>query len=90
MDKPDFGPGDLVVCVDAPMGHLRVGSVWRVLALRCADWGPMEDRWGVRFTQMPEDCDYWVARFFRKIDRAEDAFIAQIRACKPVRETSHA
>lgn len=62
--------------------YYRVEYAWRYgqwLGIRLAD-GPA--------SQHPDGV--WDARCFRKIDPADDQFVADIRACRPIREKADA
>ncbi len=101
MGKPDFGPGDLVVCVDDGPGRagpalgvpsfLRKGLIYRVSkmnapgvpldGMRPASWHVVLLDTASAFPNLG-----YRAERFRKIDKADEQFTAQIRACKPVKQ----
>lgn len=88
--KPDFGPGDLVVCVDDGP-HVIAGVMprdsRRGMVLRVGEISPPKNpRWsGWGFREVGRQSGGWRACYrFRKIDKADESFTAQIHACKPV------
>lgn len=95
-----FDVGDKVVCVDArqnpsPWEHaLVLGRVYTVSAITSPTWSPLFGDMvpGVMLVELPvppRGSGYVCARF-RKIDRADDEFVEQIRALKPRRVTEAA
>jgi hypothetical protein len=85
-----FQPGDVVVCVvdtstipgEEPWDPIE-GGVYRVI-------GAGDNHHGLPWIDLFEDPfvsddSGWPAEWFRKIERATDAFTAQMRACKPIR-----
>lgn len=94
MSKPDFGPGDLVVCVDvgeiifAGFIHeggdrLVFGRAYRCVWLRDIEGFPA---CGLAEVRSKDRTGGFLALRFRKIDKADEQFTAQIRACKPVKQ----
>jgi hypothetical protein len=91
MSKPDFGPGDLVVCVDdglhpvalRPPIKSRKGQVVRVMSMHF--WENASELGFLAFGDSDlERLGVTRACYrFRKIDKADEQFTAQIRACKP-------
>lgn len=92
-----FQVGDLVVCVDASYREetatrVDLGGTWR------PKQGGIYTIRRVGSSRRPNDCVWlvedpeyypwsaWEADRFRKLTRADDAFTATIRACRPVRE----
>lgn len=85
----DFAPGDLVVCVDAgPNVRIAKGRHYVVVEVLQAPSG-WEDagEWGivVRGIHSGSECGGYLARRFRKIDKADEGFSAWMKALRPIK-----
>lgn len=90
-----FSVGDVVVCVDlsrkyrtAPV-RLRLGAIYKVAA---TDFSRFDGEQALVLHGLPKLAGTvgFRAFRFRHLPKADDAFTAEMRACRPVRESEPA
>lgn len=83
-----IGPGDIVVKVSGSNLYMKIGTVARVKDLCTLEHSDSEEC-GLLFAGYVGDagfCDCFNTDNFRKVDKADESFIEQVRACRPIKQ----